>query len=838
MAFRCASRPPGAVLALMVLGLALAGLAAPWRAAWADSVAPAERHYEIAPGPLAQALNRFALEAGVVMYYPPELAQGHRSPGLEGRYTVARGFRALLSGTGLEARRDESGVYTLAPAGAPTTARLAPVTVKGEPEPRRGMYREPRSVSVVTREDIDRIAPRNTSDVLAAVPGVHTSQSRQDPGVSVNIRGLQDFGRVNVMIDGTRQNYQQSGHGSNGQVYLDPALLSGVDVAKGPTSTEGGAAVIGGVVDFRTLEFEDLVDSGADHGGRISMTSGDNAYHFAGSLAAATRLTDDLDLVAAISRKNVGAFEKGERGSKDGGYWHGLSQYTGQDQWSGLFKSTWHLGDAQRLKFSYIGLEAEFDQGSTTSAREGATDHNRVRTDTVLFNYDLFPASGWLDLRSSLYYTRTANDQDRPDKGDGYGAFSVRYETNTVGGTLSNRTSLELGDWPAALMFTYGTEFYHDWTRPRASKESAGDGEPSWFSGPTPEGERSVASLFSQAHFKHANGLELIGGLRYDYFRLEGEGEMYVGREENAPGVRPPYTSYYSDFAVARHDGFLSPTATAAWQLTNPLQIFASYGRGVRPPAITESLMWGSHVGNSFPFFPNPGLEPERSTNWEAGANLRLPNLFRDGDRLSMKAAWFDTRVEHYVAQGPVVNPASVGEGGDIKAFAFVNLDDPVRFRGLELQTDYDVGVAFAQLSWTHTLHDLGSGGYDPYPLGNLTGSIPPDGYGAATGGGVLYMLPPRKKGTLSTGVRLFDRRLTLGGRVRYEDNDGRGGTMYEDVVDWTVYDLWASYEPNDALTLRLAVDNLRDRNYAELNGTSYWIAPGRTVTGTLSLRF
>tara|TARA_R110001606_G_scaffold21302_1_gene75173 strand:+ start:19263 stop:21830 length:2568 start_codon:yes stop_codon:yes gene_type:complete len=855
MVFRFARRCWGAVTAgsLAVLGvvapgltvMAVAGvcLAAMPMVAEADETAtpPSQaRHYRIAAGPLAPALNRFALEAGVVMYYPPELTEGRRTAGLQGRYTVEQGFRALLRDTGLSADREDGGVYTLtdAGAGAGVGARLERVTVEGEEDPRRDLYLQPGSVSIVTRQDIDRIAPRNTSDVLAAVPGVHTSQSRQDPGVSVNIRGLQDFGRVNVMIDGARQNYQQSGHGSNGQVYLDPELLAGVDVAKGPTSTVGGAGVIGGVVNFRTLEFEDLARDGADHGARINLTTGNNAYYFAGSVAAATRVTDNLDLLAAFSRKNVGAFDKGERGSKDGGYWHGTSQFTGQDQWSGLFKSTLRLGDDQRLKFSYIGLDAEFDQGSNTSVLAGATDYNRVRTDTFLFNYSLFPASSWLDLDSSLYYTRTANDQDRPDTGDGYGAFAVRYETNTVGGTLSNRTPLDLGDWPAALELSYGLEFYHDWTRPNAAQSGEGDGEPSWFSGPTPEGERSVASLFSQARFAHFSGLELIAGLRYDYFRLKGDGEMFVGSDQNPPGTRPPFTSYYSDFAVARHDGFVSPTLTVAWQITNPLQLFASYGRGVRPPAITESLMWGSHIGNSFPFFPNPGLEPERSSNWEVGANLRLPDLLRDGDRLRLKAAWFNTRVDHYITQAPVINPTSIGDAGDIEAFGFVNLDDEVRFRGLELQAEYDLGVAFAELSWTRTLHDLGRGGYNPYPLGNITGSQPQDGVGEPNGGGIIYLLPPRKKGTLSSGVRLFDRRLTLGARVRYEDNDGRGGTMYADVVDWTVYDLWASYQPSDALTLRLAVDNLRDRNYAELNGTSYWIAPGRTVTGTLSLRF
>ena len=93
-------------------------------------------------GPLAPALNRFALEAGVVMYYPPELTEGRRTAGLQGRYTVEQGFRALLRDTGLSADREDGGVYTLtdAGAGAGVGARLERVTVEGEEDPRRDLY--------------------------------------------------------------------------------------------------------------------------------------------------------------------------------------------------------------------------------------------------------------------------------------------------------------------------------------------------------------------------------------------------------------------------------------------------------------------------------------------------------------------------------------------------------------------------------------------------------------------------------------------------------------------------------------------------------------------------
>src|SRR5690554_2393946 len=62
--------------------------------------------------------------------------------------------------------------------------------------------------SVVTRTEVDQKQPDRISDVLQEMPGVETSEGADDPSSAINIRGLQDFGRVNVMVEGARQNFQ------------------------------------------------------------------------------------------------------------------------------------------------------------------------------------------------------------------------------------------------------------------------------------------------------------------------------------------------------------------------------------------------------------------------------------------------------------------------------------------------------------------------------------------------------------------------------------------------------------------------------------------------------
>ena len=72
----------------------------------------------------------------------------------------------------------------------------------------------------------------------------YTAVNQRDQGLSVNIRGIQDYGRVNMSIDGMRQNYQQSGHQQrNGTLYVDPEMVSSVEIDKGAQSGMAGAAI-------------------------------------------------------------------------------------------------------------------------------------------------------------------------------------------------------------------------------------------------------------------------------------------------------------------------------------------------------------------------------------------------------------------------------------------------------------------------------------------------------------------------------------------------------------------------------------------------------------------
>lgn len=659
------------------------------------------------------------------------------------------------------------------------------------------VYETPGSVAQIGREEIDaRGGARNAADLFRGVAGVDAVMDRQNPGVNVNIRGLQDQGRVNMSIDGARQNFQQSGHGATSLVYLDPELLSRIDIEKGPTSTAGGAGVIGGVVNFRTLEFDDVATGGKDWGARINATTGSNAFDFNGSLAAAAKISDAFEVVAGAGRKKLGEYKAGTRGDLTYSGPGEPAEFTTQDQWSWLLKARADISDTQQVKLTYTGVDAKFGTGTGQYI-----DTNKVTTHNVIGDYRWTPGNDWADLSAKLYFTRTENEQYRPARSS-YGAFNVDYRIDTVGGSLSNVTRFSVPMFDAAL--TYGGEYFRDKTATASFGADPTDNpDGSWFSGSNPEGERGVGGAFANLELKHGDFLQIIAGGRYDHYDMIGDTTVYADDSAGVP------------FNVDKSGGRFSPTATVAVTPVTGAQVYASYKQGFRPPNLMEAVIGGQHIGGGIFSVPNPDLKPELSETWEAGLNLKYDGVFTESDAFRAKLAIYTTDVRNFITlaayQGTTLNTA-------------VNLKEKTRLKGFDAEANYDAGAFY--IGGAASFLDANYGeDYD----------VPGGGFSFLTN---IY-LPPKRKLSLDGGLRFFDRNLTVGGRatnVIPEDNIGLFGTYpYE---RYTLLDAYLSYKFNDNFTVRASVENIRNVAYVEAMSSAVSPSPGRTFTVGASARF
>lgn len=131
----------------------------------------------------------------------------------------------------------------------------------------------------IKREEIDRLAIVSASDLLRGVAGVQVGDSRNGGGLDVNIRGIQGQGRVAVTVDGAQQSLDTyRGYGGTQQrSYIDPDLISSLQITKGVNSASTPVGGIGGTVAMQTLTVEDVLLKDRTSGFRITGNFLDNS---------------------------------------------------------------------------------------------------------------------------------------------------------------------------------------------------------------------------------------------------------------------------------------------------------------------------------------------------------------------------------------------------------------------------------------------------------------------------------------------------------------------------------------------------------------------------------
>ncbi|OBX35930.1 putative TonB-dependent receptor precursor [Halomonas elongata] len=534
---------------------------------------------------LLDSLGEFTATTGIAVLRADGQAIEGMAPAIRGEMTAEQALHALLAGASLSVEyRDERTVELVEPQTVTTVGdqvSLSTLTVLGNRSD--WTYYTPGSVSVISREQIDRMPPRHAADMLVETPGVYSAVSAQDPGLSVNIRGMQDFGRVNMMIDGMRQNFNENAHQQrNGNFYVDSELLSSVEIDKGPSSGVHGATAIAGSADFQTISYDDIILPGNDAGVRLRGTTGvggdANGVHFIGSAAVAGRLGDNLELLAAKSRRSFGEYAPGKRHQSYDWLTAGVQdnplegeqelntvKFTDNTQNSELFKARLGLPADQALEFTWLHSQLDYNNtsdrrsidpitGEAAASEDAYTRYGDARAESESFGLDYYyqPESPWFDLHAKLYFVDTRNRRNvgagRPvmagslnmtdyawDNGYCESPSSEYWITacdaglgsttdtriKTYGFTLENTSRFSLAGIDG-LSFNHGLEYFQD----RGDSESAdtrnGSAIDSAENTLQPNGKRSTASAFGNLTWENETWT-LSAGLRYDDYRLNGE---------------------------------------------------------------------------------------------------------------------------------------------------------------------------------------------------------------------------------------------------------------------------------------------------------------------------
>lgn len=237
--------------------------------------------FTIPAGSMESALAAFSAQSGVNISFSPEVVKGKSSSGLNGQFQVNDALGKLLAGSGLQAKMEGSGSYSILKSTiveSNESLTLPTVKVAGLRDPATegtGSYtthstdtatglglsfREtPQSVSVLTRSQIDDFGLITLDDAVRNITGL-VMQKGYDAGDSGSF-SARGFPVSNLMLDGL-----PISTGANGTFNADNddlAIYDRIEVVRGATGLLTGAGTPSAAINLvrkrPTTEFQGKV---------------------------------------------------------------------------------------------------------------------------------------------------------------------------------------------------------------------------------------------------------------------------------------------------------------------------------------------------------------------------------------------------------------------------------------------------------------------------------------------------------------------------------------------------------------------------------------------------
>ena len=620
-------------------------------------------------------------------------------------------------------------------------------------------------ITRISRETLQRQQAMDVADIFANEPAVSVGGGASN-AQRIYLRGV-DGANLNISIDGARQG--RSLHQHRGDLGgIDPDLLKQVDIQPGP-SADAGPGALGGSIRFDTVDAQDLLAPGKRAGAtvRAGYASADEALR--GGASVYGMLGNELGLLAHASAVNRENYRLGGGGEVPNSAGH-ERDYLLKLSLLDLAEHSLRLGAARNRNAGlYLFSRVGSDNGYAPANAVPTYQRSERRTYTLEHRYQ--PAdNALLDWKFNLYLNENALE-------DVTQARSAR--TTERGGSARNTANLAFAGTQHRL--TAGADFMDEEGITNGVLGAA-------ILGP---GRKSTQArnlgLFVQERMRW-QAVQLSLGLRHD-------------RYNTAFGPR------------TLKGGKTSPNAGAEVALGHGIGAFASYGEALRasgiiPIGFLTSIDSRSNFNNGKPF------KPETSNTREAGLQYEGANTLQDGDRLTLRLGYFDTRIANLIEWA--------GQGAVYPAY-LRNMPDTLRSKGWEWKAHWQRGSYHTSVGVV--LADTTVGGKPLSPARRV---------GTALGDRLTWdshwqVLPGLTAGYTLNAVRRLD-------DVPKAAVQRAGYVLHDVQLQWQPATL-------RALSLALAVRNLGDKRYtshSSLDGGTGNILPepGRDVRVSASYQF
>ena len=628
---------------------------------------------------------------------------------------------------------------------------------------------------------------------LRSMAGTYTQIDPLQGTVSVNIRGMNGLGRVNTMVDGVTQTFfgmapanYHGGANTAAGVPLDPNFLAEVDITRGNSAGSQGVNALAGSANMRTLGVDDVLMAGRQTGVLSRFKVGDNGLGRTGMVAVAGKTEPfanggGVGAMVGISGTRTYATYKngGGRSSKD--FIGEDNKYLRQEPHSEIYKLNFNPDEFNKIELSGRNYSNTFTRRDITS-------------DDYAVRYNYTPLNELIDF-NLLASTSRGNQSYKPESLYNFNRSSTTNKSNAV--DLNNTSRFTLAEDLYAEFQVGGkvmdTRYSRRFVQSTETDRNA-------FA---PAGKQKISALYTGLTLnKDIYQLDL--NLNYTRSQVEGHKPACADNEKCFP---------QGATTLRLDDTAFNPSATLSAQVTPWLQPFVSWSHSSRAPNVQE-VFFANEGGASM----NPFLKPEKAETWEAGFNVNKKGLLLEQDSFHLKALAYHTRIKDYITSesfmlcysGQLCHDLENSFGG-FNANVYVNTTSPVTTKGYEIEAGYDVGFAYANLSWSKQQTDQPT---------SIASTIYSFAYSDMSD-------LPESYATLDIGGRLFDQKVTLGSLVKFTGKSKRLSTegISSDTNSVpkekmpnipTVIDLYSSWQMTDNVLLRFSVQNVTNRDYAE----------------------
>lgn len=502
---------------------------------------------------------------------------------------------------------------------------------------KRDVFEIATPVTVIREETIEQKSPQNAAELLREQPGVDINGVGPNQGRPV-IRGQRGL-RVLFLENGLRMNNprRQTDFGEvTGLVDLNSVAT--IEVVRGPASVLYGTDAIGGVLNLVSKEpsFEAKTNFNGFIEGRYS-SSGSLASGSAGVNGRIGALTMQL----GATKRQVDAYD-----APSGTFGAIRLQNSTTVLDSGVHDSTvwgnltYAATDRDKIGFRFNRYRAgQAGFGYVPANLYGVTEDVKIRIiypsqdfDRYMLSYFGSPLNRvWADSANvQVYYQRNARqlandiDIDIGPVGPGFPHSTVHADTlnHSDVRTIGFRSDAVKIFGNGRHIVTYGMEGTRD-------HSDNTDSSLTTTTIRTPHGNFVSAAPDTLANSPNATNLS-YGVFGQDEVSQTSKFKMTAGLRYHNVKTDAIATPGWDVSGLGFSDRNVVGALTSTYQITDYMNLLASYGRGFRAPNIIERLFNGPTPEGSGYQLLNPALKSETSNNFDLGLKYRRWDAFME----------------------------------------------------------------------------------------------------------------------------------------------------------------------------------------------------------------